>query len=141
MYPLSFHEFYSAYNGDVEQAFQAYIKYGGLPQLLNSKGETFKEQYIKNVLSNTYLSDIKNRYNVRNLIELNNLLAFVANNIGSIVSPSKISNTIKTFSNNKIFHQTINKYLEYFEDAFLIEKVIRSNLKGKKIFNTFFICK
>lgn len=47
MYPLSFHEFYSAYNGDVEQAFQAYIKYGGLPQLLNSKDETFKEQYIK----------------------------------------------------------------------------------------------
>ena len=75
------------------------------------------------------------------MIELNNLLAFVANNIGSIVRPSKISNTIKTFSNNKIFHQTINKYLEYFEDAFLIEKVIRSNLKGKKIFNTFFIYK
>ena len=109
-----------------------------MPQLLNSKGETFKEQYIKNVLSNTYLSDIKNRYNVRNLIELNNLLTFVADNIGSIISPSKISNTIKTFSNNKISHQIINKYLEYFEDSFLIEKVIRSNLKGKKIFNTFF---
>jgi len=136
MYPLSFSEFYSVFYGDKSSAWKEYYTYGGLPQILSLDNPKKKMDYLINLMNTVFLSDILERHKVRNMCELEELLEVVASSIGSPTNPLKLSNTFMSLKNVKISNKTIAKYLTYLEDAFLIEKALRYNIKGKKYINT-----
>lgn len=132
MYPLSFSEFCSAYDGRVEKAWKEYYTYGGLPLVLLQKNDEAKMNYLIGQLNNVYINDVIERNDVYNQPELGVLLEVVSSSIGSLVNPLKLSNTFKSVSDSKITDRTIAKYLEYLQDAFIIEKAKRYDVKGKK---------
>lgn len=136
MYPLSFSEFMSAYKGSIDQGWREYYTFGGLPQILSLDTSKKKMDYLENLMKTVFISDILERYNVKNKTELAELMEVVASNIGSPTNPIKLSNTFESLKKIKITNKTVGKYLSYFEDAFIIEKALRYNIKGKKYINT-----
>lgn len=136
LYPLTFSEFVEGYQGDRNQAWKEYYTYGGLPLILSLETAKKKENYLENLYESVYLVDILERNTIRNREELDELVRIMASSVGSPVNPTKLSNTFKSVKNTEIHHQTISKYLSYFEDAFLLEKSIRYDIKGKKYINT-----
>ena len=136
VYPLSFKEFYSVYNGTVDEAWDDYFNYGGMPLVLSYKDDSRKADYIKGLFDKVYISDILERHNIKNKVELNELLDILSSNIGSLTNPLKLSKIFSSEKENKISDKTINRYIEYLEDAFLISKVQRYDIKGKKYINT-----
>ncbi|MCD8290190.1 MAG: ATP-binding protein [Prevotella sp.] len=136
LYPLSFSEFCTGYQGDRNKAWKEYYTYGGLPHILILETEKKKEDYLDNLYESVYLVDILERNNIQNKENLDELVEIMASSIGSPINPTKLSNTFKSVKNIEIHHQTISKYLSYLEDAFLIEKSIRYDIKGKKYINT-----
>lgn len=136
LYPLSFSEFCDGYHGDRNKAWKEYYTYGGLPLILSLETEKKKTDYLENLYKSVYLADIQERNNVRNKVELDELVRIIASSIGSPVNPTKLSNTFKSVKNVDIHHQTISNYLSYLEDAFLVEKSIRYDIKGKRYINT-----
>lgn len=136
VYPLSFREFFSAYGGQQEDAFDAYMTYGGMPQILEFNDEELKSEYLKNLYTETYLRDIKERYQIKNDEDMENLLDFISSSIGSLTNPTKLANTFETVKREKISRNTVCSYLEYICDAFLAEKASRFDVKGKKYLDT-----
>ena len=137
MLPLSFCEFMSTYEGKKEQAFQEYITYGGLPFVCLFKNNEQKINYLKRLFEETYLTDIKKRYNIKNNSEeLDELLNILSSSIGSLTNPTKLSNTFKSVKNKSISKTTIAKYIEYIKDSFLIDEVRQYDIKGKKYINS-----
>ncbi|MDY2887268.1 MAG: ATP-binding protein [Malacoplasma sp.] len=137
MLPLSFSEFMSTYEGNKEQAFQEYITYGGLPFVCLLKTNERKINYLKRLFEETYLTDIKKRYNIKNNSEeLDELLNILSSSIGSLTNPTKLSNTFKSVKNKSISKTTIAKYIEYIKDSFLIDEVRQYDIKGKKYINS-----
>ncbi|WP_301096280.1 ATP-binding protein [Bacteroides acidifaciens] len=136
VYPLSFREFFSAYDGQQEDALDAYMTYGGMPQILDFKDEGLKSDYLKNLYTETYLRDIKERYQIKNDEEMENLLDFISSSIGSLTNPTKLANTFETVKREKISRNTVCTYLEYICEAFLAEKASRYDVKGKKYLDT-----
>lgn len=137
VYPLSFKEFFSACNGTKEKALDMYATYGGMPQVLEFNDEELKCDYLKNLYSETYIRDIKDRYCIKKDDEvLDNLLDFISSSIGSLTNPSKLANTFTSLKRESISRNTICKYLEYICDSFLVEKVLRYDVKGKKYIDT-----
>ena len=136
VYPLSFKEFYSVYNGTVDEAWDDYFNYGGMPLVLSYKDDSRKADYIKGLFDKVYISDILERHNIKNKVELNELLDILSSDIGSLTNPLKLSKIFSSAKGNKISDKTINRYIEYLEDAFLISKVQRYDIKGKKYINT-----
>ena len=137
MLPLSFCEFMSTYKGNKEQAFQEYITYGGLPFVCLLKTNEQKINYLKRLFLETYLTDIKKRYNIKNNSEeLDELLNILSSSIGSLTNPTKLSNTFKSVKNKSISKTTIAKYIEYIKDSFLIDEVRQYDIKGKKYINS-----
>lgn len=136
VYPLSFHEFFSAYDGQQEDALDAYMTYGGMPQILDFNDEGLKSDYLKNLYTETYLRDIKERYQIKNDEEMENLLDFISSSIGSLTNPTKLANTFETVKREKISRNTVCSYLEYICEAFLAEKASRYDVKGKKYLDT-----
>ena len=136
MYPLSFSEFYGAFKGDLTLCWKEYITYGGLPQTLLLKEAKAKRDYIKHLADTVYVADVVERHNIRNRPELDELLQILASSIGSPCNPLKLANTFKSVKKVIISNKTIARYLEYFCDAFLVEKALRYNIKGKKYINT-----
>ena len=137
MLPLSFSEFMSTYEGNKEQAFQEYITYGGLPFVCLFKNNEQKINYLKRLFLETYLTDIKRRYNIKNNSEeLDELLNILSSSIGSLTNPTKLSNTFKSVKNKSISKTTIIKYIEYIKDSFLIDEVRQYDIKGKKYINS-----
>ena len=137
MLPLSFCEFMSTYEGNKEQAFQEYITYGGLPFVCLFKTNEQKINYLKRLFLETYLTDIKKRYNIKNNSEeLDELLNILSSSIGSLTNPTKLSNTFKSVKNKSISKTTIAKYIEYIKDSFLIDEVRQYDIKGKKYINS-----
>lgn len=137
VYPLSFSEFYSAYEGSKEDAWQEYYTYGGLPLVLSYKNEIDKMAYLENQRKNVYLNDVIERNNIQNEQDLYTIVEILSSSVGSLTNPLKLSNTFK--SNNKntsITDKTIYNYLNYLEDAFLIESTKRYDVKGKKYIET-----
>lgn len=134
--PLVFSEFLQSYDGDKEDAFAEYQVFGGLPaQALMKSGED-KMNYLKNQLSNVYLRDIVNRYDVRLNSELEDLLNILASGISTLTNPSKIESTFLSVKKSKISANTIDKYIDYLEDSFLIKRVHRYDVKGRKYIGT-----
>lgn len=136
MFPLSFAEYYSATGGDKSDAYREYYTFGGLPQILSINGTQAKREYLSQLDTTVYLRDILERNNIRNAEEFEELLKIIASSIGAPCNPTKLSNTFKSLKNITIYSQTIANYLSYAQDAFLVEKALRYNIKGKKYINT-----
>ena len=136
IYPLSFSEFISTYEGNIDEAWDDYFNYGGMPLILSFKTPEEKAKYLTSLFDKVYLSDILERNNVRNKIELDELLDILSSSIGSYTNPLKLSNTFKSEKNKIISDKTINNYINYFEDSFLISKAKRYDIKGKKYINS-----
>ncbi len=137
VYPLSFKEFYSNYDGSREDAWIEYYTYGGLPLVLSYSKEEDKMQYLESQKQNVYLNDVIERNNIQNKEDLEKLIEVIASSIGSLTNPLKLSKTFKSYNKNTLLtDKTIYNYLLYFEDAFIIEKALRYDIKGKKYIDT-----
>ena len=137
VYPLSYAEFYKAYESDKHDAWMDYCTYGGMPIALSLKTHEEKSQYLRDLFTGTYLKDVVERHSVQNDTEvLDALLNIVASVIGSLTNPSRLSNTFDSEKHLKISSSTIEKYLGYFQEAFLLSKAERYDVKGKKYIKT-----
>jgi hypothetical protein len=136
VFPLSFSEYMSGFDGDQYEGYEQYSIYGGLPYTLACETDNEKSNYLKKLFEETYITDIIERNNITNIEELNELLNIISSQIGSLTNPYNLQNKFKSEKNINISDKTISKYLEYFEDAFLINKAQRYNVKGKKYINS-----
>ena len=136
VYPLSFSEFFSAYQGTEKEAFDEFMTFGGMPQILSFENAELKSEYLKSLYTETYLRDIKDRYQIKNDEDMDNLLDFISSSIGSLTNPSKLANTFETVKKEKISRNTVCSYLEYICESFLAEKASRYDVKGKKYLDT-----
>ncbi len=136
MYPLSFAEFMSVYKGDKYMGLSEYMLYGGIPLVVLRDGANDKAAALQNLFSEIYIQDIVRRNRVKNIGELEDLLNILSSAIGSLTNPEKLKNTFKTVKKSKITSNTIKKYLDYFEDSFLIESAQRYDIKGRAYIET-----
>ena len=136
VFPLNFREYMSVADKNVELAFEEFMTYGGLPQVLEYKSEERKIEYLKALFAETYLIDIKERYNIKQDGELETLLDVISSNIGSLTNPRKLANTFQSEKKVKLSDKTIKNYLDYICDSFLVEKSHRYDVKGKKYIET-----
>ncbi len=137
VFPLSFREYYSVYDGSVYQAWDDYYNYGGMPFILSCNTKKRKEDYLKSLFESVYISDILERHKkIKNKDELDELLDILSSSIGSFTNPTKLSNTFKSKKNKILSDKTISKYIEYFQDSFLINKARRYDIKGKNYINS-----
>ena len=137
VYPLSFAEFYNEYEGDKRGAWQDYYTYGGMPLATSLESHEEKSRYLKDLFDRTYIKDVLERHEIKNDTEvLDILLDVLASGIGSLTNPSKLANTFKSERRIGIGSETIEKYSGYFEESFLIEKVVRYDVKGRKYIGT-----
>ena len=136
MYPLSFAEFMSVYEGDKYTGLSEYMLYGGIPSVVLRDGANDKAVALQNLFSEIYIQDICRRNRVKNIGELEDLLNTLSSAIGSLTNPEKLKNTFRTVKKSKITSNTIKKYLDYFEDSFLIESAQRYDIKGKSYIET-----
>lgn len=137
VFPLSFAEFYDAYEGDKREAWQEYYTYGGMPMILEMDTHERKSKYLRDLFERTYIKDIMERNKIKNDEEvLAILLDILALGIGSLTNPGKLSNTFKSERNISLAPDTIDRYLRYFEDSYLLQKAKRYDVKGKKYIKT-----
>lgn len=136
IYPLSFSEFMSVYEGDKLEGWNEYCTYGGLPLVVEMKTDERKMNYLKEQMQNVYMNDVIERNNIRNDFELIELVQIISSSIGSLSNPKKMSDTFKSKEGINIDSKTINSYLKYLEEAFIIEKANRYDVKGRKYINT-----
>ena len=136
MYPLSFAEFMSVYEGDKYMGLSEYMLYGGIPLVVLRDGANDKAAALQNLFREIYIQDIVRRNRVKNIGELEDLLNILSSAIGSLTNPEKLKNTFRTMKQSKITSNTIKKYLDYFEDSFLIESAQRYDIKGKAYIET-----
>lgn len=136
MYPLSFAEFMTIYKGDKYAGLEEYMLYGGIPIVVLREDANEKASILENLFTEIYLRDITQRNRVKNIGELEDLLNILSSSIGSLTNPEKLKNTFKSVKKSKITSQTIKKYIDYFEDSFLIESALRYDIKGKSYIET-----
>lgn len=137
VYPLSYAEFFKVFEGDQRDAWMDYCTYGGMPVTLSLNTHEEKSRYLRDLFAGTYLKDVIERHSVQNDTEvLDALLNIVASAIGSLTNPSRLSNTFDSEKHLKISSATIEKYLGYFQEAFLLSKAERYDVKGKKYIKT-----
>ena len=131
MYPFSFSEYYEAVGGDRHEAWKDYYTYGGLPHLLTLVGDKKKSDYLNSVYRKTYLTDIKERHDIKEH-EFNELTKMLSSSIGSSCNPNRLTNTFKSKINVDLSYPTVVKYIGYLKDSFLIEEAERYDIKGRK---------
>ena len=136
MYPLTYSEFMSVYDGDKQEGWRDYVLFGGIPLVLGFETADQKSDFLKSLFEETYISDITGRNNIRNKAELEELLNILSSAIGTLTNPSKLSATFKSVKNKSISKDTIIKYIDYLKDSFIIDSAIRYDIKGKKYINT-----
>ncbi len=132
MNPLSFSEFMSVYDGNKYDGWHDYILYGGLPSVVQLQNSEQKIEYLKNIFEETYINDIIGRHKVKNRAELEELLNILSSAIGSLTNPRKLEDTFKSVKQVTISAKTINNYLDYLCDSFLITAAHRYDIKGRK---------
>lgn len=135
IYPLSFAEFSSVYS-NTRDAWKDFYTYGGLPLILSRTTDELKAEYLISLFNNIYLNDIKERNNIKTDDELDILVDIVASATGSLTNPTKLANSFKSMSQKSLSDKTIKLYLDYLSEAFLIEKSLRYDVKGKKYIDT-----
>lgn len=138
IHPLSFSEYMSVKPDApfLETHLNEYVLLGGLPQTVTMPTEQQKKNYLQQLFSNTYLIDIKERYSIRNDDDLEELIDVMASSIGSLTNPQKIANTFRSEKRSTITRDTVKTYLDYMQDAFLIERAVRYDIKGRKYIDT-----
>ncbi len=133
--PLSFKEFYGT-RTDFDEAWEEYCTFGGMPLVLSKKDEEEKMGYLKDLFTETYIKDIKERNGIKNDEILGELLNVISSSIGSLTNVQKLTDTFRTVGNVSVSPNTVKDYLEYLEDAYVIRKSLRYDIKGKKYINT-----
>ena len=136
MYPLSFREYMSAYQGSVQAGLNEYMLYGGFPQILSCVTEEQKSKFLKTLFDETYIKDIKDRYAIRKDADLEELVNILASGIGALTNPNKLANTFLSEKKSSISYDTIKDYIDYLCDSFLVEKSTRYDIKGKRYINS-----
>lgn len=136
VFPLTFKEFMQVYEGDVYHGWSEYVVYGGLPLVATMRTDEQKIHYLTNLFTETYLKDIIEHYHIDKIQEMDDLLNVLASFVGSLTNPPKIEATFKSTIHSNISMNTIRQYLAYLEDAFLIHKAYRYNVKGRKYIGT-----
>ena len=132
IYPLSFREYCSVYQGSADEAWDDYFTYGGLPLILSRETTEEKAEYLMSLFQKVYLSDIIDRHKVRHQEELDELVDILASAVGSLTNPLKLANTFKSVKKKTISDKTLKKYMDYLMDAFLVSKAVRYDIKGRK---------
>ena len=138
IHPLSFSEYMSIKPDAafLENYLNDYMYLGGMPQIQSMRTDTEKKDYLQHLFANTYILDIKERYGIKNDDDLEELIDVVASSIGSLTNPLKIENTFRSAKKSNITRDTIKNYLDYMQDAFMIEKAVRYDIKGRKYIDT-----
>lgn len=136
VFPLTFKEFMQIYEGNEYNGFAEYITYGGLPYIATVKNDEQKIQYLKTLFEETYIKDIKERYRIEKVQEMDDLIKVLASAVGSLSNPSKIVATFKSSINSNVNMNTIKNYITYLEDSFLISEANRYDVKGRKYIGT-----
>ena len=136
IFPLTFKEFMEGYDGDIYHGWAEYVIYGGLPLTVTMKTEEQKVNYLTNLFKETYLKDIVERHNIEKVHEMEDLVNILASSIGSLTNPPKIEATFKSLIHSDISLNTIRQYIEYLEDAFIVSKANRYDVKGRKYIGT-----
>ena len=136
VFPLSFAEFLSAFNGDKYDAWNEYILYGGLPLILSKKNDEEKSKYLKDLFEQTYIKDIIERNNVQRTDIIASIINMLSSSIGSLTNPKKMYDTFVSNGEKEISINTVTSYLKYIEDSFIVNKSDRYDVKGKKYIQT-----
>ncbi len=136
MYPLCFREYMTAFSGSPQAGLNEYMLYGGLPQILSFTAEEQKVNFLKRLFAETYLTDIKERYDIRRDGDLEEIIDIIASSIGALTNPNKLLNTFRSEKKSTISYDTIKDYLDYLCDAFLVERATRYDIKGKHYVNS-----
>lgn len=134
--PLSFSEFYASYQDDTNYALDDYMIYGGLPAAALMKSSEQKMSYLKTQLKNLFIKDIVDRHHLGSDENLEELFDIIASGISSLTNPTKLSNTFKSVKNVSLSAPTINNYINYMEEAFIVSKAKKYDVKGKKYIDT-----
>jgi predicted AAA+ superfamily ATPase len=134
LYPLSFSEFLSAFSGDKLECWNEYITYGGMPLVLSMKTDQEKADYLRNLYNHTYFEDIVDRYRIKRVDVLNSLVNILASSIGSLTNPQKVFNTYRSHGERELSINTIHSYLSYLEEAFIVKKASRYDVKAGNMF-------
>ncbi|MBW8382890.1 MAG: ATP-binding protein [Youngiibacter sp.] len=136
VYPLSFAEFMTVYDGSEGDGLNEYMTYGGLPRIVSMKTDDQKSKYLENLFKETYIKDIIDHNKIKNTGELEDLVNILASAIGSLTNPKKLENTFRSVMKSTITDKTIKTYMDYLKDAFLIDLAIRYDIKGRKYIST-----
>ncbi len=134
--PLSFSEYFSVFKGSREEAMEEYVTFGGLPKIATMQTNEEKMKYLQTLFKKTYITDILDRYKIKNEEELEELINILASSIGGLINPNKLVNTFKSVKNVSISPNTVSFYLEILQEVFMVEKSIRYDIKGKKYIDT-----
>lgn len=134
--PLSFSEYFSVFNGSKQEAMEEYLTFGGLPKVATMRGNEEKMKYLQTLFNKTYITDILERYKIKNEEELEELINILASSIGGLINPNKLVKTFKSVKNVSISPNTLSFYLEILQEVFMVEKSIRYDIKGKKYIDT-----
>lgn len=135
--PLTYGEFYSAFEEDKRHAWREYYTYGGMPLILSQKSHEEKSKYLKDLFAKTYVTDVLEHNRIANdQSVLEDLINVVSSSVGSLTNPTKLSNTFKSVKHTQISSNTISKYLDFFIDAFIMRKAQRYDIKGKRYINS-----
>ena len=132
VYPFSFAEVYGIYEGEKQRVWPAYCRFGGMPLVWSTNRNDDREQYLKNLFEQVYLTDIIGRYNLRGKTEISDLINILSSSIGSLTNPLRLSNTFRSELGKDISQNTVNSYIEYLTDSFLISRANRYDVKGLK---------
>ena len=136
VFPLSFSEYVEAFNGDKYEGWNEYILFGGLPLILSKKTNEEKSKYLKKLFDQTYIKDIVERNNVQRVDILDSVINMLASSVGSLTNPKKMYDTFVSNGEKEISINTVNTYLKYIEDSFIVNKSDRYDVKGKKYIQT-----
>lgn len=136
VFPLSFSEYVEAFKGDKQDAWNEYVLYGGLPLVLSKKTDEEKSKYLKDLFDQTYIKDIIERNNIQRVDILDAVINMLASSVGSLTNPKKIYDTFLSNGEKGISSNTVNSYIKYIEDSFIVNKSDRYDVKGKKYIQT-----
>lgn len=136
VFPLSFFEYVEAFKGDIQDAWNEYVLYGGLPLIMSKKSDEEKSKYLKDLFDQTYIKDIIERNNIQRVDILDSIINILASSVGSLTNPKKIYDTFVSDGEKEISSNTVNSYIKYIEDSFIVNKSDRYDVKGKKYIQT-----
>lgn len=136
VFPLSFSEFFEAFDGDKYDAWNEYVLYGGMPLILSKKSDEEKAKYLKGLFEQTYLKDIIERNNIQRFDIIDSIINMLASSVGSLTNPQKIYNTFVSNGEKELSLNTINSYIKFIEDSFIVNKSHKYDVKGKKYIQT-----